>query len=55
MVGEDPVDGFPAEGIWIIRGQRMESTENDQVDTDNMEDFVDTKTKNFLDYEHDIR
>jgi hypothetical protein len=55
MVGEDPVLGFPAEGIWIPVSN-TDANEEGRIETgDGHNDYIDDNTRNFLDLQHDIQ
>jgi hypothetical protein len=55
MVGQDPIDGFLASGIWVATGERMGNSEPLACTDDAEDDFLDAETTDFLDLEHDIR
>jgi hypothetical protein len=55
MVGQDPIDGFPASGMSVATGERMRNSEPPTCTDDAEDDFLDAETTDFLDLEHDIR
>jgi hypothetical protein len=55
MVGADPEEGFPVDGIWIPNSQRRQNSGARFETFHSMEFGPDASTVEFLDLEHDIR
>jgi dGTP triphosphohydrolase len=55
MVGEDPVLGFLAEGIWILVFDTDANEEGRTKTSNGHNDYIDDSIGNFLDLQHDIQ
>jgi hypothetical protein len=55
MVGEDPVQGFPPDGLWICTLERMSNMDRMPYNDDPGVEFPDANIEHFMDLEHDIQ